>query len=352
MLNKHKTILLLSFGICLAILFMSNTKEPPKPTPYHFELPEFVSIYFEPISEPADNPTTIEGVYLGRKLFYDKRLSEDMTMSCATCHQQSNGFSDFRQFSIGLHNEVGIRNASALINLGWEKRFFWDGRSHSLEHQILDPVTNPIEMNNTWSEIINRISADSMYPKLFTDAFGVSDIDSNTIMKALAQFERTLISFNSKFDAYYFNGISDTLTAEEERGLNLFFGRANCNHCHSDVLLTDNFFRNNGLDEHPDSGYARTTKLSGDIGKFKVPTLRNVAKTAPYMHDGRFSTLADVVDFYSSGIKSNSTNIDIHMQPLGKGLRLTDEEKKDLIAFLKTLTDYDFLGNPNFADPK
>ncbi len=341
-------VLLLMLSVSTAV---SIGQDAPRPLPYTLNLPEFVSIYFEPMPVPEDNPLTIEGVSLGRKLFYEKRLSTDHTMSCATCHQQENGFADFRQFSIGLHNEIGVRNAMALVNLGWEKRLFWDGRSPSLEHQVNDPIINPIEMNNNWNNVVSLLRSVPEYPALFKSAFGSDEIDSNMVMKALAQFERTLVSFNTRFDAYYFNGIADTLTGEEIRGLDIFMGRGNCNHCHSDVLLTDNMFRNNGLDARPDEGYAKVTGNKSDIGKFKVPSLRNVATTAPYMHDGRFATLRDVVDFYSEGINPKSPNIDLHMEPFGKGLRLTAEEKKDLIAFLKTLTDYEFLRNPDFADP-
>lgn len=351
-MKKILIIAIALLGLLLADTAVSPGQHASGPTPYTLRMPEFVSIYFDPMPIPEDNPLTVEGIYLGRKLFYEKRLSANHTMSCATCHQQENGFADFRQFSLGLHDEVGIRNSMAIVNLGWEKRLFWDGRATSLEHQISDPVTNPIEMNNSWDTVVQTLQNTPEYPALFYKAFGSTAIDSNAVMKALAQFERTLVSFNTRFDAYYFNGIADTLTEEEARGLELFMGRGNCNHCHSDVLLTDNMFRNNGLDAKPDEGYAKVTGKKTDIGKFKVPSLRNVAATAPYMHDGRFATLRDVVDFYSEGIQPRSPNIDVHMEPLGKGLRLTIEEKKELMAFLKTLTDYEFLKNPDFAAPE
>lgn len=315
------------------------------------QLPDFVITYYGRMPVPPDNPTTEEGVALGRKLFYDSRLSRNNTMNCGTCHRQGHGFSDFRQFSIGLDNQTGLRNAPGLANVGFVSQLFWDGRAHSLEQQARDPITNPIEMDSKWDTIVTRLNTDSLYPALFYKAFGSSLIDSIHILKAIAQFERTFISFNSRYDAFYFEGNIDTFTQKELKGLDIFMGKGFCNHCHSDVLLTDNFFRNNGLDAKPDSGLAKITHKKEDIGKFKVPSLRNIAVTAPYMHDGRFATLRDVVDFYSDSVHPSSPNIDAHMEPFGYGLHLTEEEKNDLIAFLKTLTDSSFLKNPAYTRP-
>lgn len=221
-----------------------------------------------------------------------------------------------------------------------------------MELQAHDPVSNPIEMANTWPEVVKRLQNHSDYPKLFFKAFGSKTIDSNMVTKAIAQFERTLVSFNSRYDQYYFENKTSALNAQEIAGLNIYFGKAHCNDCHSDVLLTDNAVRNNGLDATPvDKGKGEVTGNQSDIGKFKVPTLRNIAVTAPYMHDSRFKTLEQVVDFYNNGVKVTSPNLDEHMQPFVPSLNLTTQEKADLVAFLKTFTDETFLNNPAFKKP-
>jgi cytochrome c peroxidase len=302
---------------------------------------------------PSDNPLTTEGIFLGRKLFYEKMLSNDMTMSCASCHKQENGFDDPRPFSQGTNGSFGDRNAMAIINLGWDKHFFWDGRRNSLEGQAHDPVTNPIEMANNWPDVVQRLQASGEYRELFFKAFGTRTVDSNLVVKAIAQFERTLVSFNSRFDKYYYMGDSSALNEQEKRGLNIFTGKGLCKNCHlMNTLLTDLEFRNNGLDESPkDAGLMKFTGNAADNGKFKVPTLRNIAVTAPYMHDSRFATLEEVVTFYSSQVKQNSPNLDEHMPEFKSGLNLTVQEKADLVAFLKSLTDKDFTTNPAFSQP-
>jgi cytochrome c peroxidase len=350
---KKIKIILLVLAACLVIsnIVVSAGDNGHKTTPYPLQLPDFVTTYYGNMPVPPDNPTTEEGVALGRKLFYDSRLSRNNTMNCGTCHRQGHGFSDFRQFSIGLDNQVGIRNAPGLANVGFTPQLFWDGRAASLELQARDPITNPIEMDSRWDTIVARLTSDSLYPVLFYKAFGSTLIDSAHILKAIAQFERTFIAFNTKYDAFYFEGKIDTFSDQELKGLDIFLGKGFCNHCHSDVLLTDNFFRNNGLDAQPDSGLAKITYKKEDIGKFKVPSLRNVAVTAPYMHDGRFATLAEVIDFYSDSVHPFSPNIDTHMEPFGYGLHLTETEKEALITFLKTLTDSSFLKNPAYKKP-
>lgn len=272
-------------------------------------------------------------------------------MSCGTCHQQKFAFTDPRKFSLGVHGDTGIKHSMSLVNLGWAPFFFWDGRANSLESQAHDPITNPIEMASNWKVILPRLQNHPDYPSRFYKAFGSSNIDSFAVMKAIAQFERSIVSFNSKFDKFFFEGDANALTKEEERGMDLFFGGGTCNHCHSDVLLTDNFMRNNALDMEPDSGLAKVTKLAKDIGKIKVPTLRNIALTAPYMHDGRFKTLEEVIDFYTSKVKVRSPNIDEHMALLTNGFGLRDSDKKALIAFLKTFTDSTLITNEAYSDP-
>jgi len=304
---------------------------------------------------PADNPMTVEGVALGRKLFYDGLLSKDGRMSCATCHLQEHGFAEPRQTSQGVFPDaIGPRNAMALINLGWVRTgLFWDGRSATLEEQALDPIRNPLEMATTWPEVEAKLNAHDEYPELFKRAYGVDYIDSLTVAKALAQFERTLISGNSKFDRWY-NRQEIMLNDQEIRGFILYTTEeADCFHCHGlGGLITDNLFHNNGMDtEFPDKGRYDVTGNPADIGKFRTPTLRNIEMTAPYMHDGRFFTLEEVLDHYSDHVTWSPT-ISPLMELVGSnGAQLTQQQKEDLLAFLRTLTDHEFLNNPDFSDP-
>lgn len=330
-------------------------KEEPvySPTSATVEVPAYVKSYIGDMPTPTDNPLTVEGIALGRRLFYEKMLSNDRSMSCASCHKQENAFDDPRPFSEGTNGAFGDRNAMAIVNAAWEKHLFWDGRRSSLEAQAHDPLTNPIEMANNWPEAVARLQSSPTYPDLFFKAFGTKTVDSNLAMKAIAQFERTLVSFNSKFDKYYYQGDSTVFNQSEKNGLALFTGKGLCNNCHlMNTLLTDRDLKNNGLDENPaDVGLMKFTGNTNDKGKFKVPSLRNIEVTAPYMHDSRFATLEDVVNFYSSGIKQSSPNIDEHMPDFGSGLNLTAQEKADLVAFLKTLTDQSFLADAKFSDP-
>jgi cytochrome c peroxidase len=355
----RKLIVLAAMSVLIAVAGSCSKEDPPKnkavynPTAASITIPAFVKQYIGEMPMPSDNPLTTEGIFLGRKLFYEKMLSNDMTMSCASCHKQENGFDDPRPFSQGTNGSFGDRNAMAIINLGWDKHFFWDGRRSSLEGQAHDPVTNPIEMANNWPDVVERLQASGEYPELFFKAFGTRTVDSNLVVKAIAQFERTLVSFNSRFDKYYYMGDSSALNEQEKRGLSIFTGKGLCKNCHlMNTLLTDLEFRNNGLDENPkDAGLMKFTGIAADNGKFKVPTLRNIAVTAPYMHDSRFATLEEVVAFYSSQVKQNSPNLDEHMPEFKSGLNLTVQEKADLVAFLKSLTDKDFTTNPAFSQP-
>lgn len=344
--------------IAIFIFVVACKKEEKKDTVYNptlktIDIPAYVKSYVGAVVHPEDNALTEEGVSLGRKLFYEKMLSDNNTISCASCHKQENAFDDPRPFSQGTNGAFGDRNAMAIINPGWEKQLFWDGRRNSLEGQAHDPVTNPIEMANTWPVVVQRLQASSRYPDLFYKAFGTRTIDSHLVVKAIAQFERTLVSFNSRFDKYYHLGDTTVFSQQEKDGLSIFVGKGMCNNCHlMNALLTDREFRNNGLDLNPvDAGLMKFTGNEADRGKFKVPTLRNIAVTAPYMHDSRFTTLEQVVDFYSGNVHQGSPNIDEHMPAFGTGLGLTAKEKADLVAFLKTLTDASFLNNPDFSDP-
>ncbi|UTW65867.1 c-type cytochrome [bacterium SCSIO 12643] len=324
---------------------------PPKEaTPYNLELPPG----FPPMEIPADNPMTVEGVELGRKLFYDIRLSGNNTQSCADCHITEFGYSDSARFSLGIDGLKGKRNAMAVINVGYNIASFWDGRAKTLEEQALMPVTDPLEMHANWPDVLVKLNADQEYRDMFKVAFKVDVIDSLDVAKAIAQFERTMISGNSRFDKYV-NGAL-LLEPNELRGFQVFATeRGDCFHCHGTSLLMGFAFENNGLQQTmEDIGYGKVTGLSTDEGKFRPPTLRNIALTAPYMHDSRFTTLEEVVEFYNSGVNQSSPNISPLMlkanRPNGS-LNLTAQEKADLVAFLKTLTDEDFINNKSFQDP-
>lgn len=305
-----------------------------------------------PIKEPANNPTTIYGVALGRKLFYEKKLSGDGTQSCASCHIPSRAFSDKDKFSIGITGAVGQITAPPLFNLGYGNKFFWNGRVNSLEKQAILPVTNPIEMNASWKSVIETLKSDEEYMGLFEKAFNTRNIDSSHVAKAIAQFERTIYSVGSPFDTKGLNG----LTEQEQRGYQLFMSeKGDCFHCHPDPLsnplLTDNLFHNNGLDINPDSGLAQVTFNENDIGKFKTPSLRNLAFTPPYMHDGRFETLEEVLDFYSEGLKDSPTVDPLMKNVFQGGNQLTPEQKADIISFLLAFTDSAFVLNSNYLEP-
>lgn len=309
----------------------------------------------------TDNPPTVEGVALGRLLFYDPILSKDSTFSCSTCHQQKNAFSDAPQvFSRGVNGVLGQRNSMPLFNLSWYTRFFWDGKAASLEEQVFHPVRSPEEMDLDWEVAAQRIKQKRFYRTKFYAAFGQQQIDSISISKAIAQFERTLISHNSKYDQALRG--ETYFTDKEYEGFELMNDqtKGNCLHCHTtdaNALGTTAGFSNNGLDafaspqEFNDKGRGGVTDKVSDIGLFRIPSLRNVALTAPYMHDGRFESLEEVLDFYGHGV-NNSFNIDPKMEAHHQGgLNLTAAEKESILAFLHTLTDSVFIANPAFTDP-
>lgn len=330
-------------------------------TPYELEVPYF---FPDPVL-PADNPMTVEGVELGRHLFWEKKLSRNNAISCGSCHFPEASFSDHAQFSFGLYGEQTDRNSMALINMAWNTSFFWDGRATTLEEQILEPIEHPVEMDLTWAEAVERIGEDPLYQDLFTAAYGTACVDSVRMVKSMAQFIRTMISHRSKFDKAQYYGEA-LLTPEENRGLQLFMaeggdpdvvpggqGGGDCFHCHGGSLtqFTDHLFRNNGLDSvFTDIGRAMVTGYSFDQGLFRSPTLRNIAVTGPYMHDGRFTTLEEVIDHYDMGGLPSPT-LDPQMKVQGIGLSLSPQDKTDLVAFLETLTDYEFLENEAFQDP-
>ncbi len=319
------------------------------PKPYALTVPDG----FPPMDIPGDNPLTVKGVELGRMLFHDPILSADGSQSCASCHAQDFAFTDKNlRFSVGIDGLSGDRNAMAIINLGWSSSFFWDGRAGSLEEQALGPVVNPIEMHNTWTNAVAQLQAHPDYPKRFFQAFGTDQIDSMLVVKAIAQFERTFISSDSPFDLRERG--EGNMSAAARRGEILFITeKGDCFHCHppSGMLFTDDRFHNNGLDSvFSDIGLGKITGNPNDNGKFKTPTLRNVEFTAPYMHDGRFQTLEEVVEFYTSGVTISPT-IDPLMTKVNGRADLTDQDKADLVAFLKALSDSKFTSNSGFFSP-
>ncbi len=304
---------------------------------------------FPQASIPADNPMTEEAIKLGKKLFYDPVLSGDNSMSCSDCHFQTSAFANNLQYNIGIDGISGNRNAMALINLAWSKDFNWDGSVSNLESQAFEPVINPIELHAlNWKEVSSKLMQSEEYKDLFELAFNTRIIDSTNVVKAIAQFERTLISADSKFDKFL--DYRASLTPSELRGKEIFTTeKGDCFHCHSYPLFTNNDFHNNGLDPELeiDNGRFNITGDINDKGKFKSPSLRNIELTAPYMHDGRFQTLEEVIEHYNFG-GHNSTTVDPLMKKVGVGLGLSQQNKLDLINFLKTLTDTSFINNPDF----
>ncbi len=311
---------------------------------------------------PSDYPLTQQRVELGRMLFYEPALSRDGSQSCASCHVQSDGLSDKRKYSVGIRGLSGTRQAMSIVNLGWHRRgFFWDGRVSTLRQQALHPIIDTLEMDNTLENAVRTLSSKSVYRDQFIRAFGSDTITTERIGIAMEQFMLTVVSGNSKWDKVQRGEAS--FTEQEERGRNLFFSEfdptgkvksGECFHCHGGPNFTNDRFMNNGLDDDAsfmDIGRERVTMDPADRAKFKVPTLRNIAVTAPYMHDGRFTTLEEVVRHYSSGVKQSST-VDVLLQfSLKPGLGLSESDVADLVAFLKTLTDEAYLTNPKYAKP-
>ena len=302
----------------------------------------------------ANNPISDAGATLGRILFYDKRLSVTDTTSCASCHIQANGFSDPERLSIGFQGGQTDRHSMGLANAAYYQRgrFFWDERAASLEDQVLEPIENAVEMGSELSTLVGELSGTTYYADLFTDAFGTSDITSERMSFALAQFVRSLKSYQSKYDSGVETNFSN-FTAQETQGHRLFSNDApgngrsvGCNRCHEKAAQVGDNIRNNGLDLDTSSDQG-----AGN-GRFKVPSLRNIAVRAPFMHDGRFNTLEEVVEFYDSGVQAHP-NLDNRLIQNGNPrlLNLTEAEKSAMVAFLNTLTDNEFITDEKFSDP-
>jgi cytochrome c peroxidase len=313
---------------------------------------------------PADNPLTVEGVELGRRLFYDPILSADSTMSCSSCHLPSGNFTDNQAVSVGIDGIAGKRSSMSLENVGFfNNGLFWDGRTNTLEKQALQPVEDEIELHNTWPKVISKLQKHDDYSARFRKAFGISDkseITKELAAMAIAQFERTIISpGKSRFDLAQQAGSGVFFTEQEQDGYSLFnqlsIRDAQCGHCHNGLIATTDEYTNNGIENvpdlysFPDKGLGGVTNNLTDNGKFRAPSLRNIALTAPYMHDGRFETLEQVMDHYATGghYADNVSQflIELKINPL------TELEKQAVLAFLHTMTDTTFAQQPHLQNP-
>lgn len=322
-----------------------SARPPAVGTPYALNLKHGFPI--PPL--PTDYPLTTERVELGRRLFHDATLSRDSSVSCASCHDSKLALSDPRQFSVGIGGQKGARHAMPLLNLAWKSSFFWDGRAPSLRAQALMPIQDPTEMDETLENVEAKLARHPVYPSLFKGAFGSRETSSEKLGVAIEQFLLTQTSLDSRFDRAMRG--EEQLSGDEKRGFELFFTEyeprqrlygADCFHCHGGAFFTDHGFHNNGLDFGDDLGLGAVTGRESDNGKFSTPSLRNVALTAPYMHDGRFETLEEVMNHYTAGIQRSTTldpNLAKHPAP---GLPLSDDDQAAIIAFLKTLTDPKF----------
>ncbi len=315
-----------------------------KTTPLDWKKP---ANFPDPVYNFSANPLTTQGFTLGKALFYDGLLSHDGTVSCGFCHQPTAAFAHTdHALSHGIRDQIGIRNVPAIQNKAWQREFFWDGGVQDLDLLPIAPIQNPVEMGDTLANVLRKLRNDPRYPTLFEAAFGTKEITTERTMKALSQFMLTLVSSNSRYDKAV-RGEGPALTNAETRGLTTF--KAKCATCHATDLFTDNSFRSNGLPRIPnakidDVGRGAITLKPEDNYKFKVPSLRNVERTPPYMHDGRFWTLEQVLNHYATNPASSPTT-----DPALRGLTLSNAERTDLITFLRTLTDNEFLSDRRFV---
>lgn len=347
MIKIIKTGLLLLFFLSF-ISCSDEVMEPlEKDEVYNLTFPSY---FPEMTFDISGNPVTKNGVELGRKLFYEGRLSRNNTISCGFCHIQENAFTHHgHTVSHGIDDRIGIRNAPPVQNMAFFKRYMWDGVIHNLNEQPIIPITNEDEMDSSMPEVISKLSSDSKYKKLFKAAYGDETITGERALKALSQFMVTMISSDSRYDRVKQG--KENFSSEEAQGMSLF--QQKCTSCHSGELFTDESFRNTGMyynTQFKDAGRYRVTLNQSDWMKFRVPSLRNVEYTAPYMHDGRFYTLEAVLNFYSDNVEDNA-NLDPQLKQNGHlGIAMTTQEKQLIIAFLKTLSDKNFISNPKFAE--
>lgn len=340
---KH-LLIIISLGIFATSCSVDPKIEPVVPAAGITEIiPEG---WPQPYYRFSDNALSAEKFTLGRVLFYEPMLSADNTISCGSCHQQFAAFAhSAHEFSHGINGLVGTRNAPALQNLNWNPNFMHDGGVNHIEVFPPAPITNPVEMAETLPNVVAKISASAKYRELFRKAYGSDTVTTQRMFKAIAQFMGTMYSYNSKYDQVKRG--SSNFTASEQSGYNLFVQK--CSSCHQEPLFSDYKFRNNGLPVNltiKDSGRAHITRNPADIYKFKTPSLRNIDVTGPYMHDGRYMTLMDCLNHYTTGITSSAT-----LDPsLNNGISMTTQEKTDIIAFLKTLTDVQFLTDKRYSE--
>ena len=339
MKTKYTYIILI-----VSVLFFSLAFTLLKPTPLYFQIPKG---WPKPNYNFSKNPLTEEGFQLGRQLFYDPILSKDSTISCASCHLQATGFTHVdHSLSHGIDGKIGTRNSMTMMNLAWSKTFMWDGGVNHLDVQPLNPITSPVEMNETLANVVQKLQKSDKYKSLFFSAFGDENITGQRVLKALSQFELLLVTANSKYDKVMRK--EAVFTNQEQNGYQLF--KNNCASCHTEPLFTNGKYENNGIPLDTtlnDIGRQRITEKSDDYLKFKVPTLRNIQFTNPYMHDGRFKKLTEVIKHYNS--LGNNKNLPKQLQ---KPMNLTDNERVDLVAFLLTLTDTEFLFDKRFSYPR
>ena len=348
-MNRFLWPVILGYSVLVALCF--SCKED-RVKPGLAPLPVGVEIPF-----PDRNPFTAEGIALGRLLFYDPILSKNGRVSCATCHQQEKAFTDGVALSkAGVSGKPLLRHAPSLVNLAWAHDLFWDGGAKDLEAVSFGPLLHTDEMGQELRTLTQTLQQHDQYPKLFKKAFGTDSITSREVSRALAQFLRTLISTNSRYDKYVRQEPGGELTTMELNGLTAF--NKYCSSCHAMDLFTDNSYHNNGLDstfsdenEQMQYGRGRITRLAADIGKYKTPTLRNIALTAPYMHDGRFKTLKKVLEHYSAGVLYSPSLARQLQQGQALGIPLSDAEKESILAFLQTLTDEVLLKQKALANP-
>jgi cytochrome c peroxidase len=353
-----KSLGILSVSLLLSLLFTSCGPEPPPiiigGDPGQQDTTLFrVSGEMPPVSWPSDNPLTREGFELGRRLFFDPFLSGDGTQSCGSCHVAEFGFTDNdKQFSEGIRGELGNRNSMPTFNLLWNASFFWDSRAETLRQLALMPIENPLEMDEDIGRLVIRLNEHDKYPNWFKSAFGIDTIKSEYIAKAIEQFLLTMVSDNSKFDK--FNRGEVTLSDQEQKGFDKLKVKG-CFNCHSTSLFHDNKSHNTGLDAVvKDQGLGGHTGNSSDYGKFKTPSLRNIMLTAPYMHDGRFANIDEVLKFYDEEVHINGQNVNGETRDflaIGMRNRLQPFEVDEVKAFLNTLTDHELINDPRFKDP-